>query len=54
MYGFAASKELLNHYVEKLNAEYVGILHTYHMIINENNSKKIMEMYTYEWTDAKL
>ena len=29
MYGFAANEKLLKHYVDKLNAEEIGILHPY-------------------------
>ena len=54
MYGFAANEELLRHYVEKLNAEAVKILHPYHFLIGEEYAKKIMEDYNYEWTDGKI
>lgn len=54
MYGFAANKQLLDHYIEKFNAEFIGILHPFQFAIDEENAKNIMEVYTYEWTDEKL
>lgn len=54
MYGFAANESLLNHYIEKFNAEFIGILHPYQFAINEENAKNIMEVYTYNYTDEKL
>ena len=54
MYGFAANKILLDHYIEKFNAEFVGILHPFQFAIDEENAKNIMEVYTYDWTDEKL
>lgn len=45
MYGFAANKELLDHYVETFNGEVIGVLHPYQFAIDEVNAKKIMEVY---------
>lgn len=44
MYGFAANKELLDHYVETFNGEVIGVLHPYQFAIDEVNAKKIMEV----------
>lgn len=54
MYGFTANKILLDHYVEKFNAEFIGILHPFQFAIDEENAKNIMEVYTYDWADEKL
>ena len=53
MYGFAANKELLDHYVETFNGEGIGVLHPYQFAIDEVNAKKIMEVYDYDWTDEE-
>lgn len=53
MYGFAANKELLDHYVETFNGEVIGVLHPYQFAIDEVNAKKIMEVYDYDWTDEE-
>lgn len=49
MYGFAASRELLEHYQEVFNAEHIPMLHQYEFFIDEVNAAKILEVYTYEW-----
>ena len=37
MHGFALNKELLEHYMETFNAEFLGMLHDYQFFINEIN-----------------
>ena len=54
MYGFAADKQLLNYYMSIFKAEFIGIQHPFHFLIDEENAKKIKEIYTYEWTDEKI
>lgn len=54
MYGFAANEKLMKHYVDKLNAEEIGILHPYQFAIDEENAKQIMEVYDYVWTDEEI
>lgn len=54
IYGFAAIESLLHHYIEKFNAEYIGVLHPLHFAIDEINARKIKEVYTYEWSEEKL
>ena len=54
MYGFAADKELLEHYVKVFNGEFIGMLHPYQFAIDEENAAKIMEVYDYEWTDEEI
>lgn len=40
--------------MEIFEAEFVGIQHPFHFLIDEEHAKKIMEVYTYEWTDDKI
>ena len=54
MYGFAANKELLEHYVKVFQAEIIGVLHPYQFAIDEEIAKRIMEVYDYEWTDEEI
>ena len=49
MHGFALNKELLEHYIETFNAEFLGMLHDYQFFINEIKAKKLLEVYNYEW-----
>jgi len=52
MHGFAANEKLLKHYIEKLGAEYLGMLHQYQFMINETKAKELLEVYSYEWNEA--
>ena len=54
MYGFAANKELLLHYLKVFNGEHIGVLHPYQFAIDEINAHKIMEVYNYVWTDEQI
>lgn len=54
MYGFAANKELLNHYVNTFHGEVIAMLHPYQFAIGEDEAKRIIEAYDYEWTDEKI
>ena len=54
VFGFAADEELLEHYVKDLGAEPICMLHPFHFGIFDDEMKKIMEVYTYEWTDEQL
>ena len=49
MHGFAANKELLEHYIKTFNAEFLGMLHDYQFFVNEIEAKKLLEVYNYEW-----
>lgn len=49
MYGFAANLELVKHYVEVFGAYHLGILHEYQIVIEGEASKKLLEVYRYEW-----
>ncbi|MCI9335903.1 MAG: hypothetical protein HFI98_14490 [Lachnospiraceae bacterium] len=52
--GNAANAELLEHYCKTFHADFLGMLHPYQMMIDEENAAKIMEVYDYEWTDDEL
>lgn len=52
VHGFAANERLLKHYINVLNAEYLGMLHQYQFMINEEQAKKLLEVYHYEWNEA--
>ena len=54
MFGFAANSELLKHYIECFDADFIGIRHPYHFMIDDVNASRIREVYDYEWTDAKI
>lgn len=54
VYGFAANEKLLQHYIEKLGAEPICMLHQFHFGIFSDQMNKIMEVYTYGWTDEEL
>ena len=54
VFDFAADEKLLEHYVKELGAEPICMLHQFHFGIFEDKMKKIMEVYTYEWTDEQL
>ena len=49
--GFAADKELMQHYCNKFNAEAICMLHPYQIFIPEEEGKKIQEVYNYDWTE---
>lgn len=49
VYGFAANEELLEHYINTFQGEYIGTLHKYHFWIPEESALKIKEVYQYEW-----
>lgn len=52
VHGFAASKILLEHYVKKLKAEPICMLHQYQFLLNEQAAQELMEVYHYEWRNA--
>lgn len=54
MYGYAANKELLEHYISVFDGEFIGVLHPYQFAIGEESASKIMEVYDYEWTDEEI
>lgn len=48
VYGFAANRELLQHYVKKLGAEHLPIQHPYQIIIEGEAAQKILDTYNFE------
>lgn len=49
--GFAANKDLMEHYCDVFEAEPICMLHPYQIFIPEEKGKQIREVYSYEWTD---
>jgi len=49
--GFAANKDLMEHYIRMFAAEPICMLHQYQIFIPEESGKNIQEVYSYEWTD---
>lgn len=49
IYGYASSRKILNHYIDQFGAVHIPIQDPYQFIINEEASKKIREVYDYEW-----
>ena len=54
VYGFAANQHVLNHYVENLGATPIKMLHPYHFMIFEEEIKKLIETYDYEFSDEEI
>lgn len=54
MYGFAANKKLLQHYVSVFNAEELCIFHPYHFAIDEKTAKQLLEVYNFEWSEEEI
>ena len=52
MHGFAANEDLLEHYIKSFGAEYLGMLHQYQFLIEENKARELLEVYQYEWNEA--
>ena len=52
--GFAANRELMEHYCEAFNADAICMLHPYQIFISEEEGQKIREVYSYEWTDESI
>lgn len=49
VFGFAANLELVKHYIEAFGAYHLGMLHEYQIVIEGEASKKLLEVYSYEW-----
>lgn len=49
IHGFAANRELEEHYIKVFGAEHLGMLHDYQIFIDEEAAKRIREVYNYEW-----
>lgn len=49
IHGFAANRELEEHYIKVFGAQHLGMLHDYQILIDEEAAQKIREVYNYEW-----
>ena len=49
IFGFAADAELVKHYEKAFGAVHIGILYEYQIAIDAEASKKLLEVYSYEW-----
>lgn len=49
IYGYASDEKILNHYIDMFKAVHMPIQNKYQFIINEEASRKIREVYDYEW-----
>ena len=49
VFGFAANKELVEHYVKAFGAFHLGILHEYQIVIEGEAARNLLEVYRYEW-----
>ena len=54
VFGFASNNNVLKHYIEKLGAIHIGLLHPYQFAIEAEAMKKILETYTFEQTDEEV
>ena len=54
VHAIAMDKDILQHYVEVFDAIVIGIMHPYHFVIEEENTRKIKEVYKDEWSDEEL
>ena len=52
--GFCRNESIMNHFVKQHGAESMGILHPYQIGIFGETSRKIREVYDYEWTDDEI
>ena len=52
--GFAANKDLMEHYCKVFNAEPICMLHPYQIFISEKSAESVREVYNYEWTNEFL
>ncbi len=54
IYGFAANKDLFNHYANQYGADQVGMLHPYHIALYDEAAYRIREEYSYDRTEEEL
>lgn len=52
IHGVAANEEVLRHYMDVFHAEYLGMLHQYQFLIDEEQAKNLVEVYHYEWNET--
>ena len=51
MYGFAANKKVMQHYIDKFGAVNVPIQHPYQIIIDEKAAQDLLNEYNYSWKE---
>lgn len=51
IYGYAANKTVLKHYMEQFGAKHLPIRHQYQFLIEGKDSKKLLKTYNYERRD---
>ncbi len=49
MHGFAANRDLLQHYCDAFGAEYLGVQHDYQFMLREEAALELLEVYDAEW-----
>ena len=49
VHGYARNMELVNHYMKTFGAFHLGRRHIYQVVIFEQEAKRLLEVYTYEW-----
>ena len=54
IYGYAANQKVLEHYMEKMNATHVGILHPYQFCVFEDEMQVIINTYTYAYSGEEI
>lgn len=54
VFGFAANQKVLDHYVERLGATPIQMLHPYHFAIFEDRMQELLDTYTYGLTDEEV
>lgn len=54
IYGCASNKDVLKHYIDVFGAVHMPVQWEYQFIIDEKESRKIREVYDYEWSKDKL
>jgi len=54
IYGFAANQKVLEHYIEKMKAVHVGILHPYQFCVFEDEMQAIIKTYTYAYSGEEI
>ena len=54
VYGFAANQQILNHYIEKLVATPIQMLHPFHFMIYEEEMQQLIDTYSYEFSDEEI
>lgn len=49
VHGYARNMELVEHYVKTFGAFHLGRQHMYQVVVFEEQAKRLLEVYTYEW-----